>query len=158
MIRIFRSLITISLVLLTVFSASAFEKPYELQVLRAKDKTILWATPIGKVDVFHLKYIHSVDGTPVEENYRFDEKGTIIIVSTRFKMIGAGIEFHPSVGTLCLDGEWVILNDINRKIARYLLRVGSIAKQKIAVGNSLLELLNIAHSGELVEICIKGRI
>lgn len=152
-----RSQFLILLVLSMFVSTSAYGQAYELQIERVRDKRILWTHKIEKTDEFLLKYTHSVDGTPVEERYRCGEDNAIIVDNTRFKMIGAGIEFHPHAGIFKLDDGWITVSQINRRIERYLLRVGKIARPKIVIHDETVDLLNITSNGDLLEIKITGR-
>ncbi len=86
---------------------------------------IIASLPVRTGDRFVIRYIHSVDKTPIFEQFRLDEEKGIILEKTWFKMFGAGLGHWPGHGHLTQDRNWITISDINRPLGRFVLRIGS---------------------------------
>lgn len=70
-----------------------------------------------------INFIHSVQKTPVIEELEFDGEN-FILLRTKYKSQGVGLPFMESDGKFYHDGEWFIMDDMNRKIKNLELRTG----------------------------------
>lgn len=84
---------------------------------------------LGSNRDFSLRYTHSVEKTPVFENFHVLDDGKFILKSTRYRSQGVGLPFLPLEGQLTVtqDG-WFILEGLNREFQEIKLRVGPEAK------------------------------
>lgn len=80
-----------------------------------------------------INFIHSVQKTPVIEELNFDGD-KFILVRTKYKSQGVGLPFMESDGVFREDGEWFIMDDMNRPLKNLQLRTG--------VGTNLTVTLN----------------
>ena len=80
--------------------------------------------PLAAGEQFTIAYVHSIDRLPIEENIEVRD-GTLIVDSTRLRQFGAGMGQIPGEGTGRADGEWWVIEDMNRDIGpEVAIRVG----------------------------------
>ena len=80
-----------------------------------------------------INFIHSVQKTPVVEELEFDGDN-FILRRTKYKSQGVGLPFMESDGNFYRDGDWFIMDDMNRHFKNLQLRTG--------VGTNLIVTLN----------------
>ena len=80
-----------------------------------------------------ISFIHSVQKTPVIEELEFDGD-KFILLRTKYKSQGVGLPFMESDGVFREEGDWFIMDDMNRPIKNLQLRTG--------VGTNLTVTLN----------------
>ncbi len=85
----------------------------------------LISVPIKPGEGFTIRYIHSVDISPVYEVFYADEKKGIIIKETYFKMFGAGMGHWPDRGRIVEENGWIVIKDMNIAIGEFYLRIGA---------------------------------
>ena len=71
-----------------------------------------------------INFIHSVQKTPVVEELEFDGDN-FILLRTRYKSQGVGLPFMESDGKFYRDGDWFIMDEMNRTIKNLQLRTGT---------------------------------
>jgi hypothetical protein len=71
-----------------------------------------------------INFIHSVQKTPVVEELEFDGEN-FILLRTKYKSQGVGLPFMESDGRFYCDGDFFIMDDMNRKIKNLELRTGT---------------------------------
>jgi len=87
--------------------------------------TELGHLPLSEGELFTISYVHSIDHLPIEENIEVRE-GRLIVQSTRFRQFGAGMGHIVGEGTGRADGEWWVIEGMDRDIGTELaLRVGA---------------------------------
>lgn len=97
--------------------------------------------PVEKNEGFTIKFIHSVQKTPVEENLRVNETlDGFILDSTKYQSFGVGLPFMMSEGDFRQEGDYFIFSNMNRHFKDLALRFG--------VGNAL----TIIHQGKAYPI------
>lgn len=83
--------------------------------------------PLAQGEQFTLSYVHSIDRLPIEENIEVRGR-TLVVDSTRLRQFGAGMGHRPGEGTGRADGEWWVIEDMNRDIGpEVAIRVGAPA-------------------------------
>ena len=70
-----------------------------------------------------ISFIHSVQKTPVIEELEFDGD-KFILLRTKYKSQGVGLPFMESDGVFREEGDWFIMDDMNRPIKNLELRTG----------------------------------
>lgn len=80
-----------------------------------------------------INFIHSVQKTPVIEELEFDGDN-FILLRTKYKSQGVGLPFMESDGVFREEGEWFIMDEMNRPLKNLQLRTG--------VGTNLTVTLN----------------
>ena len=80
-----------------------------------------------------INFVHSVQKTPVIEELEFDGD-KFILLRTKYKSQGVGLPFMESDGVFREEGDWFIMDDMNRPLKNLQLRTG--------VGTNLTVTLN----------------
>ena len=77
-----------------------------------------------------ISFIHSVQKTPVIEELEFrgDE---FVLLRTKYKSQGVGLPFDAADGKFYRDGEWFIVDEMNRRFKNLELRTGKGTRLKI---------------------------
>ena len=78
-------------------------------------------------DRFIIRYIHSVDKTPVFEEFRLDREKGLVLEKTWFTMFGAGLGHWPGHGDLSQDSKWITIDNIEQPLDSFILRIGSLS-------------------------------
>ncbi len=103
---------------------------------------------------FTIRYIHSVDLSPVFETFRVDREKGIILEETRFRMFGAGMGHWEGRGDIVQDGKWIKIVRMNQPLGSFILRIGSKGvDHTIITADRTVNLSNIA-AGRRVEISV----
>ena len=104
-----------------------FTRPF---IFFVAEDSILMAIPANADKNFTIRFIHSVQKTPVEENLRVnDGLDGFILESTKYQSFGVGLPFLLNEGDFRREGYYFIFENINRQLKNLSLRVG--------VGNEL---------------------
>lgn len=80
--------------------------------------------PLRPGETFTIRFIHSIDGLPVEDTYRIAPTG-LVQTQTRLLSFGAGMGHIEGDGTAEWDGPWTVITGMTRPIGILRLRVGS---------------------------------
>ncbi|SMC19667.1 protein of unknown function [Desulfacinum hydrothermale DSM 13146] len=99
--------------------------PFLLRLTQWATQDVLLELPLRAHETFTIRYIHSVDHTPVFEVFELDRRGRLAIRETYFKMFGAGMGHWQGRGYVDFDGTWTWIRDIHQTLGRFILRVGS---------------------------------
>jgi len=77
-------------------------------------------------DRFTIRYIHSVDKTPIFEEFRLDRDQGLVLEKTWFTMFGAGLGHWPGHGDLTQDADWITIDNIEKPLGSFILRIGAL--------------------------------
>ncbi len=77
-------------------------------------------------DRFTIRYIHSVDKTPIFEEFRLDRDQGLVLEKTWFTMFGAGLGHWSGHGNLTQDADWITINNIEKPLGSFILRIGAL--------------------------------
>lgn len=74
---------------------------------------------------FSIRFIHSVQKTPVWENLAVDEDGRgFVLHSTKYQSFGVGLPFLEQEGQFRQEGDFYIMDDMERHFPDLTLRTG----------------------------------
>lgn len=96
--------------------------PWAALVVRVEGVQVL-ALPVAMDERVGLRFIHSVDGLPVEDWYEV-RRGGLVQVETRLLSFGTGMGHIPGQGRAVEDGAWLRVTGLERPIGTLHLRVG----------------------------------
>lgn len=83
-----------------------------------------------------LSYRHSVQKTTVYEYLAVNEtEDGLILKSTKYQSFGVGLPFSKEEGDFHQDGEWFVLENMNRKYPSLSIRNGVTNEEHITVGD-----------------------
>ncbi len=112
----------------------------------------LLSLPLQADETFTIRYIHSVDNTPVFEVFEIDPDGLLALQATFFQMFGAGMGHWQGRGVVDFDGEWTWIRDINETLGSFVLRIGapSVAHTLIYRGREI----NLSEKWPQRRVCL----
>jgi hypothetical protein len=124
--RCLKTVLPIALISYLLFSPVTAKAIYPLLLIIEKGNgKELISIPIEPGEDFTIRYVHSVDISPVYEVFYADEKAGIIIKETYFKMFGAGMGHWPGRGRIVEKNGWIFIKDMNITIGEFYLRIGA---------------------------------
>lgn len=86
-----------------------------------------------------IEFTHSVQKTPVIEELEL-QNGEFVLLRTKYKSFGVGLPFDAGDGTFYRDGNWFIMDNMNRHIPNLELRTGKGTKLTITLNGRRFEL------------------
>ena len=86
-----------------------------------------------------VKFIHSVQKTPVIEEMNFTA-GEFVLQRTRYKSQGVGLPFDAADGNFQRDGDWFIMDDMNRHFKNLEFRTGKGTRLTLTLDGRTFEL------------------
>lgn len=86
-----------------------------------------------------IEFMHSVQKTPVIEELVYHD-GEFVLLRTRYKSFGVGLPFDAGDGNFRREGDWFIMDDMNRRFKNLELRTGKGTRLKITVDGREYEL------------------
>ncbi len=101
-----------------------------------------------------IKFIHSVQKTPVEEDLEFDGEGWIVH-RTRYKSQGVGLPFMESDGEFRREGDWFVMDGMERRIALLSLRTGVGTQLTLDLDGAEIKLYEIFEPGTRVDLVVE---
>ncbi|MCD6269123.1 MAG: DUF1850 domain-containing protein [Deltaproteobacteria bacterium] len=99
----------------------------QLVVSNFSTAEIIAILPVSAGEKFTIRYIHSVDKTPIFEEFRLDLKQGLVLEKTWFTMFGAGLGHWPGHGDLSQDKEWITIDNIEQPLGSFILRIGALS-------------------------------
>lgn len=121
-----RTLLISTAVILGVLGlAWAWAPTYALDLTFADTMVRFLVLPLRKGESFSIRYMHSVDVSPVFERFTVNSQGRLQLEDTHFRMFGAGMGDWPGHGTVAGEDGWTWIRDIHRPLDSFVLRVGS---------------------------------
>ena len=82
-----------------------------------------------------LRFIHSVQKTPVEEFLAVDDGGHgFVLKATKHQSFGVGLPFDSTEGQFQQEGDYYWLRGQNRRFSRLDLRIGAGTKLTLNIG------------------------
>ena len=148
----FKAICLLSGALLFVLIIYHLSRP--LIVVESEGK-IIFSTNAEAGTEFSSRFIHSVQKTPVEEFFMVnDECSGFILKSTRYQSFGVGLPFLESDGIFRREGDYFIMDNLNRPIKNLDLRPGIGTELTVTIDNQELQLYQLVPLGSLVRISI----
>ncbi|MEA1921391.1 MAG: DUF1850 domain-containing protein [Pseudomonadota bacterium] len=105
--------------------AAGLDTGPQLVVSHFSTAKVIASLKVESGDKFTIRYIHSVDKTPIFEEFRLDREKGLVLEKTWFTMFGAGLGHWPGHGKLSQDSEWITIDNIEQPLDSFILRIGS---------------------------------
>ena len=96
-----------------------------LLVCDYSSKQIILKIPLNYGQTFAIRYMHSVDHSPVFEVFTAQKGQGLVLKETYFRMFGAGMGHWEGHGKIVQEGEWIKIKNIDQSLGSFILRVGS---------------------------------
>jgi hypothetical protein len=129
---------------------------YTIEVFDHTARCLLHSVPASPGEPFTLKYIHSVEKTPVYEVYTFDEQGRIFLIETTVESCGYGLPTVEPGNRFRFHEGKLTITDLRKKIDSLVMRVSYLNDMMLTFRESdTINLPRIAAGGDRVEIHIR---
>lgn len=123
----------------------AATQPQTVLVLADADTgTHLRTIPVDDDTTITLRYTHSVEKTPVEDQYTVNGT-TLDNTRMRFKSYGWGL---PANANVTLQDGWFVY-DPDRRYDAITVQTGTVADHELVVGDTTFDLVAIADGGAI---------
>ncbi len=119
------------------------------------EESVLYLSLTGRKD-FSLYYLHSVHRTPVWENFSTGPGGRLVLTSTVFETLGAGIPFLPGEGSLSTDGGRYVLSGLNRIFPEISLGLAPVSGQALVCRGKHYRLDGYFSPGSVIRIRLEN--
>ncbi|MCW3489683.1 DUF1850 domain-containing protein [Dethiobacter alkaliphilus] len=112
--------------------------------------------PVEAGEEIEFSYIHSSDGTPVEQSFIVKDDGLLHLVEERYAWYGAGLEFGSGL-EVDTTGDMVRITGYDRSFAELPFRVAWTVPQEFQIRDKKILLSDLAPGGTslLVRITVK---
>lgn len=121
-------------------------------VIADRDNFPVLFFPLVVKKEFSLYYIHSVQKTPVQENFIVDQEDRLLLTSAEYESLGVGTPFLPSEGELVNQQGKYILTGLNRYFEEVDLGASPIAGHALIYRNKKYILNDYFAPDELARI------
>ncbi|HBV97502.1 MAG: hypothetical protein JL50_07985 [Peptococcaceae bacterium BICA1-7] len=112
---------------------------------------VLFFALTGKKE-FSLYYTHSVQKTPVQENFFVDQEDRLLLTSTEYESLGVGTPFLPDEGKLVNQQGKYFLSGLSRHFEEVDLGASPIAGHALIIKNKKYIVNDYFAPNELVRI------
>ena len=121
--------------------------------LQADGKKIVLARQIRDEVPFTIRFIHSVQKTPVEEFLTAHADGHFHLAGTRYQSHGVGLPFLSEEGTFRQEGDYFVL-DMERDYKELSLRTGVGTELTITVGDQIIPAYEMYPVGTRIDLVV----
>ena len=116
---------------------------------------IIDMAPAYKGMPVNIRFIHSVQKTPVEEYLVVgDDLSGLVLQSTRYHSFGVGLPFMESDGSFRQEGDDFVMDDMNRHFPSLSLRIGVGTMLTVTVDGEAHHLYRFYPPGYRVDIAV----
>lgn len=114
--------------------------------------------PINNDGHFYIKFIHSVNMSPVIDYYKFDSNNDTYVYKTIYYNFGAGVETELENDESISYGDdgSMIIDNINKKISPLVYYLSSVYDHKLCIDDKEeISLWEVCGKNKLIKIIIK---
>ena len=116
---------------------------------------VFYDAPVAQNARFSTRFIHSVQKTPVLENFIVDvETVEIILDSTRYESFNAGLPFLQSDGVFIRKDGYFLIENMNRRFPSVVMRTGMGTKLTLFVDDREIRFYETIPDGSAVKFYI----
>ncbi len=149
-----KTLLGISCLLLGIIAAVLYFST-RLCLFIETDQGYRQIIPVSEGDTFSLKYTHSVQKTPVAENFVIVGADELVLDSTVYQTYGVGLPFLPGEGRFERQGDNFVLTHFGRRFNKVSLHADPIAKHVLEINGRVIPLYALHAGGAFVAIRAK---
>lgn len=124
-------------ILILIISLGLFPA-YTLEITENGNR--IFSTQIKSGDRFSLSYIHSIQLSPVTENFEIDQDHHIILTDMTFSDHGAGLPYNAFCGVFSTQNGKFRISNMNMPFSEINLRVGREYDNVFIMGNRTVNL------------------
>ena len=126
-----------------------------LLVVESEQGALLYAERAHAGMPVVIRFIHSVQKTPVEEDLRVnDELSGFVLDATRYQSFGVGLPFLASEGEFRTEGEFFVMDDMERRFPSLSLRTGVGTELTLVLDGTEEKLFEKLPPGSRVDLLV----
>jgi len=127
-------------------------------LVQSEGRTLL-ALPLCREQAFSIRFIHSVQKTPVEEFLvadpaECDGAGGFRLLRTRYQSFGVGLPFMEGEGDFHEEGEYFVFDHMDRHFPRLALRTGVGTQLTLTTALGTLCLYELFPPGTRIDLSV----
>lgn len=111
--------------------------------------------PMLQENTFTYEYVHSVQKTPVQENFVLAPNKMLTLTSTDYQSLGVGLPFLPEEGNLLNDNGIFVLSDLDRHYEKINIAYIPLAKQALICHSKYYDFKDYFSPGTMLEIKVE---
>ncbi len=119
--------------------------------VEADGRLLSWFFVSREPEAFSLRFIHSVEKTPVVEKYKLDKQNNLIMYATEYESFGVGLPFLAAEGNFYAKGNRFIM-EMNRSFPSVGLRTGPEAQLTLTVNKRQFQLYQMLPPGTMIHL------
>jgi hypothetical protein len=116
---------------------------------------IYQTVPVKSGEQLSLSFVHSVQRTPVIENFTIEDSGIFILESTEYQSFGVGLPFLAEDGIFQAEKDKFVMKGMNRPEQCLRLRTGPEAKLSLTYAGRTIPLYSVFPAGTLVTVRVE---
>jgi len=133
---------------------AAFLPLSTLEVRDVDDNRVLFSTTVSKGQTFEIRYIHSVEKTPVAGIFKVSDGNKIGVEETIFSSYGAGLPFDTPREDITFQGDQMRIRHHGIVMDRLRIFISPFTKQQFSYSGRAVD-LSLAKEGHIVEIRVR---
>ena len=114
---------------------------------------ILAGSPMDSEKFFTIRFIHSVQKTPVFEDLAAT-RDSFRLIRTRYQSFGVGLPFLESEGNFYRDGDFFVMDNMNREFKNLSLRTGVGTQLTILIDSREVRLYELVPDGTKIDLIV----
>jgi len=149
---------SIAVITAVIIFVSLFFLPVSRKFIIIEEKTgkLLYYTDVSPGDVFSVKYIHSVNKSPIEDVFEIQQDFGIKLTKTVFHSFGAGVPCELEPGQILIRTEDSIeIRNINKEIYKFLLKVGTVADHTLCIQGREIRLDSLTAPKQTIRLEVR---
>lgn len=152
--KIFAGIIFLAVIF---YIAESYEEKIFVIAETGSEEKIITSVNAEKDLPLTIKFIHSVQKTPVTEELKFNGK-EFVLLRTKYKSHGVGLPFMNSDGDFSIEDGFFVMDNMNRQIKRLELRTGTGTKHTINLAGQEIKLYEEVPPGTKIKFVFKSKI
>ena len=138
-----------------LFAALAEFLVRPLLVVESEQGALLYAEKAYAGMPVTIRFIHSVQKTPVEEDLRVDEElSGFVLEATRYQSFGVGLPFLASEGEFRTEGDHFVMEGMERRFPQLSLRTGVGTELTLVLDGTEERLFEKLPAGSRVDLYV----
>ncbi len=135
-------------------SSAGGNSEYYFEIVHRESEEVLFKVLIATYEEILFSYIHSSDGTPVQQTFIVKEDGLLHLLEERYSWFGAGLEHGSGLDFTFTDSE-VRVTGYDRSFKTLLLRAARTVPQEFTFRDNSVLLSDLVAGGTPLLIRIK---
>lgn len=141
---------------LAVAAAAAVRIPF--LVVRDEDRNEAACFPLaGRQASFSIGYMHSVAKLPSEEFFTRGPGGSILLIKTVYKGLGAGLPFDSEGGRVSLQEGAIVIEGLKRSFESITVIPLPFTEHRLTIGGRSLDLMTLLGGHARAVLAIEPR-